>query len=73
MTGELIKAKEIPVPHEVIVHPRSGGVFRAEILKNNLNLQQSGYQMNALGRDPYTGKRVSLAPATEVELARPIV
>lgn len=73
MKNELIRAGEVQVPYEVIVHSRTGKSFRVELFKNNINPQTEGYQLNALGRDPCTGRKVSLAPATKVELARQIV
>lgn len=72
MAREIITAHEIPTPYEVIVRPANGRNFRALIYSNNLNLQQDGFRMNALGLDPATGKKISLAPSTRVELGRPI-
>jgi hypothetical protein len=70
---EIITAHEIPAPYEVITHPVNGVDCRVLIYSKSLNLQQDGYRMNALGIDPTTGRKVSLAPSTKVELGRPII
>ncbi|KKR11150.1 MAG: hypothetical protein UT39_C0011G0022 [Candidatus Woesebacteria bacterium GW2011_GWA1_39_21] len=70
--GKTVRAMEVETPREVIVKPKSGKYFRAELTKHKLDPQREGYQFNALGRDPRTGRTISLAPRTWVELARPI-
>jgi hypothetical protein len=73
---EILKAGDAPVPYEVIVLSQGGGGRKSRFIltEKRLNTQRKDCcQFNALGKDPTTGKRISLAPNTIVELARPII
>ena len=72
MAIKLIEAQQIPTPYEVIVHSkgRGGNLYRAEILRIDSNTDGD---LHAIGVDPFTRRKISLAPNTKVELARPIV
>ena len=73
MLKEIVNAEDVQVPREVIVHPRSGRpMYRVVITAQNLDESQPGYRRNALGIDPVTGQKLSLAPSTRVELGRPV-
>ena len=75
MSREILTAGNAPIPYEVIVlsQGEGGRMFRAVLTSKKLDTQRVGYQCNAIGIDPTTGKRISLAPTTLVELARPVV